>query len=183
MDWTLQARVLEWVAFPFSRGSSQPRDRIRVSFIEGRFFNNWDIREAPGRGSNNDNKLPCDVVTCRVQVLGQSHHLKQLMHPNHTPRAFLGGCFPGLLEGSSLCSSQTAGSSTSCACSCPMNSCLDASPSLKKGLPSSPCMCFVSCSTLSASSFSTCKVFSLSFPPFLPSILCFSFFFLILVGR
>ena len=34
----LQARILEWVAMPFSRGSSQPRDRNQVSCIEGRFF-------------------------------------------------------------------------------------------------------------------------------------------------
>ena len=34
----LQGRKLEWVAFPFSRGSSQPRDRIQVSHIAGRFF-------------------------------------------------------------------------------------------------------------------------------------------------
>ena len=33
-----QARILEWVAFPFSRGSSQPRDQIQVSRIAGRFF-------------------------------------------------------------------------------------------------------------------------------------------------
>ena len=35
---TLQARLLEWVAFPFSRGSSQPRDRTQVSHIAGRIF-------------------------------------------------------------------------------------------------------------------------------------------------
>ena len=34
----LQARRLEWVAFPFSRGSSQPRDRTQVSHTAGRFF-------------------------------------------------------------------------------------------------------------------------------------------------
>ena len=34
----LQARILEWIAFPFSRGSSQPRDRTKVSGIEGRFL-------------------------------------------------------------------------------------------------------------------------------------------------
>ena len=34
----LQARILEWVVFPFSRGSSQPRDRTQVSHIAGRFF-------------------------------------------------------------------------------------------------------------------------------------------------
>ena len=34
----LQARILEWVAMPSSRGSSQPRDRTQVSHIAGRFF-------------------------------------------------------------------------------------------------------------------------------------------------
>ena len=34
----LQARILEWVAMPFSRGSSQPRDPTQVSHIAGRFF-------------------------------------------------------------------------------------------------------------------------------------------------
>ena len=34
----LQARILEWVAFPFSRGSSQPRDRTQVSCIVNGFF-------------------------------------------------------------------------------------------------------------------------------------------------
>ena len=42
MDYTvhgiLQTRILEWVAFPFSRGSSQPRDRTQVSCIAGGFF-------------------------------------------------------------------------------------------------------------------------------------------------
>ena len=35
----LQARILEWVAISFSRGSSQPRDRSRVLLIAGRRFN------------------------------------------------------------------------------------------------------------------------------------------------
>ena len=43
----LQARILEWVAIPFSRGSSQLRDRTVVSFIAGRFFTVWATREAP----------------------------------------------------------------------------------------------------------------------------------------
>ena len=36
----LQARIPEWVAFPFSRGFSQPRDRTQVSHIVGKFFTN-----------------------------------------------------------------------------------------------------------------------------------------------
>ena len=43
----LLARLLEWVAFPFSRGSSQPRDRTQVSCIAGGFFTSWTTREAP----------------------------------------------------------------------------------------------------------------------------------------
>ena len=42
----LQARILEWVAFPFSRGSSQVRDWTQVSLIAGRFFTCWATREA-----------------------------------------------------------------------------------------------------------------------------------------
>ena len=42
----LQARRLEWVAFPFSRGSSQPRDRTQVSCSAGGFFTSWATGEA-----------------------------------------------------------------------------------------------------------------------------------------
>ena len=42
----LQARILEWVTIPFSRGSSQPRDQTHVSHIAGKFFTIWDTREA-----------------------------------------------------------------------------------------------------------------------------------------
>ena len=43
----LQARILKWAAFPFSRWSSQPRNWTGVSCIAGGFFTNWAIREAP----------------------------------------------------------------------------------------------------------------------------------------
>ena len=42
----LQARILEWISISFSRGSSRPRDRTRVSSIGGRRFNLWVTREA-----------------------------------------------------------------------------------------------------------------------------------------
>ena len=66
----LQARVLEWVAMPFSRRSSQPRNRTQVSHIAGRFFTLWATRPSicpiflyemkvlilfnPGHGRSND---------------------------------------------------------------------------------------------------------------------------------
>ena len=52
MDYTahglLQGRILQRVAFPFSRGSSQPRDRTQLSHIAGGFFTSW----ATGRHKN-----------------------------------------------------------------------------------------------------------------------------------
>ena len=42
-----QARVLEWIAISFPRGSSRPRNRTRVSCIAGRRFTVWATREAP----------------------------------------------------------------------------------------------------------------------------------------
>ena len=42
----LQARTLEWVVFPFSRGSSQPRAQTQVFCIAGGFFTSWATREA-----------------------------------------------------------------------------------------------------------------------------------------
>ena len=54
MDWSqvgssihgiFQARILEWIAIPCSRGSSRHRDRTQVSCIVGRFFTMWPPRE------------------------------------------------------------------------------------------------------------------------------------------
>ena len=42
----LQARILEWVAFSFSRGSSQLGDWTQVSCIADRFFTSWAMKEA-----------------------------------------------------------------------------------------------------------------------------------------
>ena len=51
MDYTvhgiLQARILEWVACPFSSGSSWPSNQTGVSCTAGGFFTNWATREAP----------------------------------------------------------------------------------------------------------------------------------------
>ena len=50
MDYTvhgiLQGRILDWVAVPFSRGSSQPRDKTQISRITGEFFPSCTTREA-----------------------------------------------------------------------------------------------------------------------------------------
>ena len=51
MDYTsvhgiLQARILEWVAIPFSKGSSRTRDQTQVSCLADRFFTVWATMEA-----------------------------------------------------------------------------------------------------------------------------------------
>ena len=43
----LQARILEWVAIPFSKGSSRPRDRTQISCNVGRFFTGRATKEVP----------------------------------------------------------------------------------------------------------------------------------------
>ena len=43
----LQARILKWIAIPFSKGASRPRDWTQVSGIAHRFFTVWATREAP----------------------------------------------------------------------------------------------------------------------------------------
>ena len=43
----LQARILEWIAIPFFRGSSWSRDQTQISCIAGKFFTIWATREAP----------------------------------------------------------------------------------------------------------------------------------------
>ena len=40
-------RILERIAYPFTRGSSQPRNQTRIFCLTGGFFTNWSIREVP----------------------------------------------------------------------------------------------------------------------------------------
>ena len=73
----LQARILELVAFPFSRGSSQPRGWTQVSHIAGRFFTNWAIREAQRKLSTEELMLlNCGVgedssesLDCKIKLV------------------------------------------------------------------------------------------------------------------
>ena len=61
-----QARVPEWVAISFFRGSSWPRDQTLVSRIAGRRFTLWDTREAHGEGGIQCNQaLISQGVFCR----------------------------------------------------------------------------------------------------------------------
>ena len=67
-------RIQEWVAYPFSSGSSQSRNRTGPSCIAGRFFISWATREAPNPSPNNAQifphvKLITSIVTYSVRLL------------------------------------------------------------------------------------------------------------------
>ena len=85
MDYTvhgiLQARILVWVAFPFSRGSAQPTDRTQVSCIAGGFFTSWATREAVYD--------VCDyfhfLIPNFVQLLKKTFKIENTSHFNNMP--------------------------------------------------------------------------------------------------
>ena len=66
----LQARILEWVAIPFSKGSSQPRDQSCASHITGKFFTVGATREA---------KLT-QIHLFKLLTLGSSYPVPPLVH-------------------------------------------------------------------------------------------------------
>ena len=84
----LQARILEWVAFPFSRGSSQPRNRTQVSCIAGRFFTSWDTREAQNTGVGSLSLLQGFFLTQEFNwgLLHCRWILYQLIYQGYSPR-------------------------------------------------------------------------------------------------
>ena len=68
-----QARILEWVAISFSRGSSRPRDRTCISCIAGRFF----TTEPPGESKmhGRDSCRKCNILSQKITsaMITQSH--------------------------------------------------------------------------------------------------------------
>ena len=66
--WILQARILEWVAFPFSRGISQSRDETQVSHIASRFLTSWATRKAQEYWNGQPIPSPGDLPDPRIQL-------------------------------------------------------------------------------------------------------------------
>ena len=92
IHWILQARILEWVAISFSRGSSQPRDRTQVSRIAGVGFNLWATREAIQTFSVQFSSVAqtcltlCDPMNHRMPGLPVHHQLPEFTQ-THAHRA------------------------------------------------------------------------------------------------
>ena len=62
----LQARIQEWVAFPFSRASSQRRDRTQVCHIAGGFFTTWATREGRKSQTRLSNQAWANRITTNL---------------------------------------------------------------------------------------------------------------------
>ena len=69
----LQARLLEWIAIPFSRGSSWPRNWTLVSCIAGRFFTTW--------ATGNSNCPTCIRPTASTNSMQQILDFNRLYFP------------------------------------------------------------------------------------------------------
>ena len=94
----LQAKILEWVAISFSRGSSWTRDWTQVSHIAGRCFNLWATREAPGStviDTPRNNVLPAIwaslnpvKLTCKINQHIGLFRFTGLLMPENTTRSY-----------------------------------------------------------------------------------------------
>ena len=66
----LQARILKWVAFPFSSGFSQPRDWTQVSHITGGIFTSWATGKAHGYTIINNTVIDISVHVSFFPITG-----------------------------------------------------------------------------------------------------------------
>ena len=108
----LQAKILEWVAFPFSRGSSQPRDWTQVPHIAGRCCISWAPREALQVLSV---QFSCSVISDSLQP----HGLQHIRFPSPSPTA---GVYSNSCPSSRWCHPTISFSVI------PFSSCLQSSP-------------------------------------------------------
>ena len=94
-----QARVLEWVAFPFSRGPSELEDWTQVSCIADGFFTSWATREAQEYWSGYSIPFPVDLpdpgikpspalqVDSLPTELSQKPGAKYFVNVDYTPKS------------------------------------------------------------------------------------------------
>ena len=96
----------EWVAIPFSRESSWPRNQNRVSYIAGRFFTIWATRETPGDTVNNCVEKIIYFLVCLSsdtwwpKLLNMTHKLISMtsLLEGSAQQVFLGGFSSYILQ-------------------------------------------------------------------------------------
>ena len=75
-------RILEWVAYPFSRESSWPRNQAGVSCIAGRFFTNWAIKETQSQEPKSHLILCHILLQQRIEISNMHTHTHTHTHRN-----------------------------------------------------------------------------------------------------
>ena len=91
MDYTvhgvLQARRLEWVAFLFSRGSSQPRYQTQVSHIAGGFTQRLKINDSKNNPGGFDSNEDNEVKTVHIRKEHKSEGPPPKTKPRNLPKS------------------------------------------------------------------------------------------------
>ena len=73
----LQARILEWVAISYFRGSSWPRDQTQISYTAGRFFTIWATSSVQFSSVSQSCPTPCNPMNRRMPGLPVHHQLPE----------------------------------------------------------------------------------------------------------
>ena len=73
----LQARILEWVAISYFRGSSWPRDQTQISYTAGRFFTIWATSSVLFSSVAQSCPTPCNPMNRRMPGLPVHHQLPE----------------------------------------------------------------------------------------------------------
>ena len=99
----LQARTLEGVAIPFSRGSSRPRDQTWVSCIVGRRFTVWATREVHHWRRDLGKKKNQNTQNFWFELISFIKHINaggkgEIPHRYFFPGGWVGGCFAPYFE-------------------------------------------------------------------------------------
>ena len=87
-DWATELHL----AFPFSRGSSQPRDQFQVSRIAGGFFTSWATREAQEYWSGQPIPSPADLLDPGIDPGSPALHADSYQLSYQCPETNLGPC-------------------------------------------------------------------------------------------
>ena len=86
----LQARILEWVAIPSSRGSSWPRDQTQVSCNAGRFFTVWATRRGMFKVVKKSHYfLPTQQTSFMLQKQQKKYNFRERERDSRMPRRHL----------------------------------------------------------------------------------------------
>ena len=115
-------RIPEWVAYPFSNGSSRPRNRTGVSCIAGGFFTNWAMREAPVYDKDSYKLKRKSFFLKTESVIRSFYHMRGVAWSLSSKEFACNAGDLGLIPGSGRSPGERNGYSLQCSC---LEKCMD----------------------------------------------------------